>query len=771
MERGSEVKIDRRTLIRAGYDWLFQSTFLARLTAEELEDCLGRLTWRWFDKSDCLTREGEMGDGAFLLVSGRAVVKQEVGGQVEVISYLSPGSFVGERSLARGEPAMANVEAVSPVQALHLAAPDFRHMMESSERFRTYIHDLGALRDRWSVLVARLSQNNFLRSLGTEDVERLLQAAALRTCTADETVFAAGEMGTEVYIVVRGRVSVRHGSGAGSQAQQLAVLGPGELLGLAAVMLEEPRTADVVALETTELLRIDSTAFMDIVARNPLVQRQLLQYLANIDRVDLRDKAVKRQHRHLVFVCSQERGLGVSTIAYGLAGRLRSIAPPVLVDLEGPVSAQRLQMNARSEMMAGIPVEVLTSPSAWGITVLWPKDPAQTGMLLAALRDEPALLRQETPVLVTGHPDSEPGKQALEEAEAIVFVRRASEPFSDMPVRRGQARYQAIRLEEGENLPLSTSRKSARIPDDASSVRQFWNGGDLEALTENHTPLGRACGRLERLVRGRSVGVALGGGGALGFAHVGLLKALEDEKIPVDYVAGVSFGSLVGALYVGGGVDALDTLIRRKYLLTGCVGGALASTTVFSWLVNRIVGKQRLGSTEIPFYPVGLDLTTGKEYVLAQGTLGLAVRSASCMPGAFPALMVGTSRLVDGGMVNNVPASTIWDAGGDFIISSNIIPPNPEGSRPPLGANRVAGPLLQVFARLDDTARSLYMFASQAGRDRSLMADFIFDLSVEGFNIYDFWHADRIAVAGEKQARRLLPNIIRAHREDNSIRF
>ncbi len=83
----------------------------------------------------------------------------------------------------------------------------------------------------------------------------------------------------------------------------------------------------------------------------------------------------------------------------------------------------------------------------------------------------------------------------------------------------------------------------------------------------------------------------------------------------------------------------------------------------------------------------------------------------------------------------------------------------------------MAGPLLQVFARLDDTARSLYMFASQAGRDRSLMADFIFDLSVEGFNIYDFWHADRIAVAGEKQARRLLPNIIRAHREDNSIRF
>ena len=766
---GQELKLTRSNLVKGGLGWLFESTFLAWFHPDELDGCLKAMEWREYSRGEKLTQLGTPSDGVDLLISGQVVV-MSTGDRVPVpIAPVGAGHIIGERSLATGEPHMADVVATCRVHSLFLPGDAFAGFYQASSHFRGYIDGLVAIRDRWALLAALLSQNPFLRSLGMDDVERLLQASRLVIAQRGATILSAGERGTEVLVVVKGRVGI-YAPDDGNGRQQVATAEPGDLVGHAAIMLELPRTADLVAALDCELLWIEATAFMDIVTRNPLVQRQLLQYLATTD-LHASPSGPGRRQRMVTFVCAADGGLGTTTLAYGIAACLRSMGAPILVDAEGAESAHRLGLPVRDSELAGLKIREMDVPRAWGFRVLWPATSPQLSRLVSALRHDESLAPLASPVVVTGRPASKATDAAVKEAESLVFVRHAGDSLVDIPVQRGQLRYQAIRIQPEVPLPLMTSRKAARVTDDARSARNFWMTGDLSSISTIATPLGRACRRLTRLLRGRAVGVALGGGGALGFAHVGLLRVLERAKFEIDYVAGVSFGSLVGAIYVGGGLPALEDLIRKRYLLTGAAAAAMISTRAFSSFVRSITGRQYLGATEVPFYPVGLDLSTGREFVLAEGDLGMAVRSSSCLPGVFPALRVGVSRLVDGGMVNNVPASVIWEAGGDFIIGSNIIPPKPEGSRRPLGTVAAGRFLLGGLARLDDTVRSLYMFMSQTGRDRSLMADFIFDLAIEGYNIYDFPKGAEIADAGQRQAEQMLPQILKAHEEDGSIRF
>ena len=332
--------------------------------------------------------------------------------------------------------------------------------------------------------------------------------------------------------------------------------------------------------------------------------------------------------------------------------------------------------------------------------------------------------------------------------------------------------FQAIRIKEGVPIDPQTSARAVRIPEDRDGVEAFWRHGSLDALNPQATVIGRATARLARLLRGRSVGLALGGGGALGFAHIGLIRVLERAGIPIDYVAGVSFGALVAGVYVGGGLPALEKMIRSRRELFARVFGCLITSSFLGRFVDDLTGNQAMGSTEIPFIPVGLDMDTGQEYVLPEGTLGEGVQSSSCMPGAFPALRFGEKRLVDGGVVNNVPATAAWQAGADFILASNIIPSNPLNGRGimgriPFGRRLLSGNL----GRIDDLIGALYTLMSQTGRDRALMADYIFDPDLIQWDAYDFLAGDHITDEGEQEAEERLPAIMKAYEKDRSIRF
>ncbi len=213
------------------------------------------------------------------------------------------------------------------------------------------------------------------------------------------------------------------------------------------------------------------------------------------------------------------------------------------------------------------------------------------------------------------------------------------------------------------------------------------------------------------------IGVVFGGGGAKGAAHIGVLKVLEEQKIPVDYIAGTSMGAIVGALYASGlsagelekvitsinwkdvfsgEPDRRDRDYRRKRedyeilsgLSVGIKAGKVAMpkglikdqkvNVLFEMLMLHTSGIDDFDKLPIPYRAVATDLETGEMVVLKDGRLADAARASMSVPGAFPPMELNGRLLIDGGIVRNLPVDIVREMGADIIICIDVDKPLPE---------------------------------------------------------------------------------------------
>ena len=179
----------------------------------------------------------------------------------------------------------------------------------------------------------------------------------------------------------------------------------------------------------------------------------------------------------------------------------------------------------------------------------------------------------------------------------------------------------------------------------------------------------RSSGKSQRLNRPK-VGLVLGGGGAKGATHVGVLKVIEDVGVPIDYIAGTSIGSIVGGLYsVGYSVEQLDSLFRNEDWVD-----LFATGSVLNLLENMVGPNDSIDFDQlpIPFRCVAYDVKAHKEVVLRSGRLAQAMRASMAIPGAFKPVRVNGMLLVDGGVMNNLPVDVVRDMGADIVIAVDL---------------------------------------------------------------------------------------------------
>jgi len=177
------------------------------------------------------------------------------------------------------------------------------------------------------------------------------------------------------------------------------------------------------------------------------------------------------------------------------------------------------------------------------------------------------------------------------------------------------------------------------------------------------------------------IGLALGGGAARGFAHIGVIKALEAQGIYPDIVVGTSAGSVVGAMYAAGNTGfqlqkmALDmdeaSISDWALPLFGKSTGVLKGEALQAY-VNKSVNNQPMEKLKIPFGAVASDLKTGQPILFQRGNTGMAVRASSAVPGVFQPVTISGHTYVDGGLVAPVPVRFARDMGADFVIAVNI---------------------------------------------------------------------------------------------------
>lgn len=179
---------------------------------------------------------------------------------------------------------------------------------------------------------------------------------------------------------------------------------------------------------------------------------------------------------------------------------------------------------------------------------------------------------------------------------------------------------------------------------------------------------------------GRNIGLALGGGGAKGIAHIGVLKVLEANGIPVDMVAGTSIGALIGALYAAGfsareierkALESGNWKMAAKVLDPAFRGGFLKGDKVEK-ILEEWLGLHDFKYLKMPLAVVATSLATGEQVIFKSGNLIKAIRASISVPIVFKPIKIGSELLSDGGLSNPIPDDVARDLGADYVIAVNL---------------------------------------------------------------------------------------------------
>jgi len=286
------------------------------------------------------------------------------------------------------------------------------------------------------------------------------------------------------------------------------------------------------------------------------------------------------------------------------------------------------------------------------------------------------------------------------------------------------------------------------------------------------------------------VALVLSGGAALGFAHVGVLKVLEEAGIPVDFVAGNSMGSLVGGLYAAGyspgDIEDLAGRINWNRIfgpaessdgsrLIGNEGDVLTLNfdrtgisgtsglvddrqlmLLISRLTYRVSMVEDFRNLAIPFKTLAVDLTSGRELVMDRGFLGTAMRASMSIPVVFPPVAAYGGLLVDGGLLNNNPVDLAAEWGADIIIDVNV----------EVFRTREPGDI-QNLAQVADQSLKVLMNFSRAAAGSQGRETIRIEPDLEGFSRLEFGRAEDLIARGEEAARTVLPELTALAEEIN----
>ena len=170
------------------------------------------------------------------------------------------------------------------------------------------------------------------------------------------------------------------------------------------------------------------------------------------------------------------------------------------------------------------------------------------------------------------------------------------------------------------------------------------------------------------------IGLALGSGGAKGFAELGAIKAFEENDITFDIIAGTSIGSIVGAFYANGytSTDIVELLKRINFGEIANLFMIKMDTSGLFSVIDREIGSINIEELKKPFKAVATELESGEEHVFDKGSVALALCASSSMPPFFKPVVVDGVRYVDGAFTNSVPADLVKEMGADYVVGIDL---------------------------------------------------------------------------------------------------
>lgn len=245
------------------------------------------------------------------------------------------------------------------------------------------------------------------------------------------------------------------------------------------------------------------------------------------------------------------------------------------------------------------------------------------------------------------------------------------------------------------------------------------------------------------------IALVLGAGASRGFTHVGAIKILEANRVPIHLIVGTSAGSFVGCLYAYGfnafQLQSLSLSMEKGDIvdLTMPDKGFIKGEKLESY-VNHLVNHTPIEKMRIPFYAVTTDIQSGEEVVFASGNTGMAVRASCSIPGIFQPVKIGERYFVDGGLVSPVAVDYARKMGADLIIAVDI---SAEANNAP------------PQTTMETILQSVVIMYSKISQNQLARADVVIRPKVSHIGSTDFSKRHEAVMEGEKAAQEAMPRI------------
>jgi len=267
--------------------------------------------------------------------------------------------------------------------------------------------------------------------------------------------------------------------------------------------------------------------------------------------------------------------------------------------------------------------------------------------------------------------------------------------------------------------------------------------------------------RVKKELGRKKVGLALGGGASKGLAHIGVIRALQEFNIPIDYIAGTSMGALVGGWYaMNGDIDSVEGILndlkkKNNNLLKEIVkrnGKPLLKDRSILNIIDRQFGDFKIEDCKIPFSAVATDVKNGAEVIIRSGKIASAIKASAAIPIVFDPVKIDDHLLIDGGFINPVPANVVRDMGADVVIAVDVSTHWFDMSSFPSGALKWRN-IYSVFNAL------LSVLDYQISREILKKADIVVKPPVLGFELFDFKSTGHIIRTGYIETRKNMDGI------------
>jgi NTE family protein len=456
---------------------------------------------------------------------------------------------------------------------------------------------------------------------------------------AGRVLFKEGADGDALFVLVSGMLAITTTDRNG-RLRRIGNVHVGETVGELAMLARGPRSATVTALRDSTLLGLDQAAFDRMLERHPHTANTLLHLLA-VRQLRMMDPKGTARHAGTTALISLDPELDCATFAAELAARLVRLDPP----------APTLQ-----------PTKLLTAGTT-GFTEdhFHELETLHARLIYCAQRQDNG--RAVDPAWA---------RRCYRQADHIILLARPEtrlppDLHGELSRRRDEPRpHDLVLLQHaGTATPLPPGPDLADLSADLLLSIRDGDVGDLD--------------RLARLLTGRATGLVLGGGGARGYSHIGVIKALHEVGMPIDLLGGASIGAIMAAgLAIGWRYDELHENIREAFVADNPVDDytlpfvALTRGDKVTRRLQRYFGKLAFDQTWRPFYCVSSNLTTANVQVHRKGPLWRALRASIAIPGVLPPMIEHGDVLVDGGLMNNLPTDIMRDLDRGPVLGVDV---------------------------------------------------------------------------------------------------